>query len=197
MTEGERQLVVFSWHGEHYAVPIASVREIIRYRRPTAVATTSELIRGMITLRGRVLPVIDVSSRLGRELRIDGGTRILVLEVATGNIGLIVDTVEGVRGISAARIGPLPVAGADTRLGDEIAACDDELIVLIDPERALGDVLPRRPVDPAHATTPGDEPAANTGPTSEPAPTRAADGEPGPDLKALSHPGRRPAAAND
>ena len=181
--ELERHLVVFSWHGEQYAVPIASVREIIRYTRPTVVATTSELIRGMINLRGRVLPVVDVSSRLGHQLEIDAGTRILVLEVANGNIGLIVDTVEGVREIPVSKIEPLPGAGSGDGLGHEIAVIDDQLIVLVDPERALGSVLPGRPEAPP--TPPADaEPAAATEP--------AADSGAGPDVQALSHPRRTP-----
>ncbi len=191
--EPERHLVVFSWHGERYAVPIASVREIIRYTRPTAVATTSELIRGMISLRGRVLPVVDVSSRLGHELEIDAGTRILVLEVANGNIGLIVDTVEGVREIPVSKIEPLP--GAGDGLGHEIAVIDDQLIVLVDPERALGGVLPGRPEappTPAAATEPAAEgpPAAATEPAAPTEP--AADSAAGPDVQALSHPRRTP-----
>jgi purine-binding chemotaxis protein CheW len=181
--ELERHLVVFSWHGEHYAVPIASVREIIRYTRPTVVATTSELIRGMINLRGRVLPVVDVSSRLGHQLEIDARTRILVLEVANGDIGLIVDTVEGVREIPVSKIEPMPVAGSGDGLGHEIAAIDDQLIVLVDPERALGGVLPGRPGAPP-APPAAAEPAADT----EPA---AASGA-GPDVQALSHPRRTP-----
>jgi len=78
------------------------------------VATTSELIRGMINLRGRVLPVVDVSSRPRTPPGDRCGTRILVLEVANGNIGLIVDTVEGVREIPVSKIEPLPGAGSAT-----------------------------------------------------------------------------------
>ena len=94
-SEPERQLVVFSLHGERYGLPIACVREIIRYTPPRVTATARGLIQGMISLRGRVLPVLDLSSRLGRTLEVSGATRILVIEVSTGVVALIVDTVDG------------------------------------------------------------------------------------------------------
>ncbi len=77
----ERQLVVFALHDEHYALPITSVREIIRFTPPKAKGAASGMIQGMISLRGRVLPVADLSSRLGRALEIHDGTKILVVEL--------------------------------------------------------------------------------------------------------------------
>jgi purine-binding chemotaxis protein CheW len=140
----ERQLIAFSLHGEHYGLPIASVREIIRYTPPQATATARGLIQGMINLRGRLLPVVDLSSRLGRVMEVTGATRILVIEVSTGVLGLIVDRVDGVMQIPTHRIEDIPGAVADDALGNQIAAVDDQLIMLVDPERALGDVLPGR-----------------------------------------------------
>jgi purine-binding chemotaxis protein CheW len=141
----QRQFVVFSLKGESYAVPIASVREIIRYAKPTPVGATSTLIQGVINLRGRVVPVADLSSQLGHEPEINRQTRILMLEVTRGTVGLIVDSVDGVREIPAANIRPLPVAVENGAVGDEIAAIDDRLVVLMDPERALGSVFPSPP----------------------------------------------------
>ncbi len=141
--EPETQLVVFSMHGEHYGLPIGSVREIIRYTPLSATAVASGLIRGMISWRGRVLPVVDLSDRLGGRLELGDETRILVLELARGSLGLIVDSVDRVLTVRAEQIEPLPVG--DTDLGAEIAAVGERLIVLIDPERALASALPRPP----------------------------------------------------
>jgi purine-binding chemotaxis protein CheW len=143
--EAERQVVVFSLRGEYYGLPITAVREIIRYVAPSATAMARGAIRGMIILRGRTLPIADLSSRLGHQLEVGARTRILVLEVAGGALGLIVDTVDGILPIPAAQIEPLPVAAADVGLGEEVAAVGDRLIVLIDPERAFGELLPRKP----------------------------------------------------
>jgi purine-binding chemotaxis protein CheW len=144
-SDTEHQLVGFSLHGEHYALPIASVREIIRYTAPTATAAARGMIRGMISLRGRVLPVVDLSTRLGRELEIGRDTRILVVEIANGSLGVIVDAVDGVLHVPAAQVEPLPTAPDEDGLGNEIAAVGDRLILLIDPERALAGILPSPP----------------------------------------------------
>ena len=151
--ETDRQLVVFSLQGEHYGLPITTVREIIRYVPPSATAAARGVIQGMISLRGRTLPIVDLSSRLGGGAHVEVGarTRILVLEVSGGALGLIVDNVDGILPVPAAQIEPLPVAAAENGLGDEVAAVGDRLIVLIEPERAFGDVLPRKPADPPAA----------------------------------------------
>jgi purine-binding chemotaxis protein CheW len=141
----ERQEVLFSLGGEYYGLPITAVREIIRYVAPTATATARGDIRGMIILRGRTLPIADLSSRLGQQLMVGTGTRILVIEVAGGALGLIVDSVDGILPIPADRVEPLPIATGEGGLGDEVATVGERLIVLIDPERAFGDLLPRKP----------------------------------------------------
>ena len=144
MTATERQLVVFSLDGEECALPITAVREIIRYVRPRATATASGVIKGMISVRGRTLPVVEVARRLGRELEPSRRSRILVIEVSNGSLGVIVDAVDGIVHVPGEWIESLPAA-ADKSLGDEIAVVGDRLIVLIDAERAFGDLLLGRP----------------------------------------------------
>src|SRR5262249_35745129 len=102
-SESERHLVVFTLHDEQYARPVTTAREIIRYVAPSATATASGLIRGMISLRGQVLPIVDLSIKLGRNLEIADGTRILAVELEHGSVGLIVDRVDGVRLIPVER----------------------------------------------------------------------------------------------
>jgi purine-binding chemotaxis protein CheW len=140
-SESERQLIVFSLHGEHYGLPIASVLEIIRYTPPRVTAAARGLVQGFINLRGRVLPVLDLSCRLGGTLEVSDTTRILVIEVAAGAVGLIVDAVDGVVRVAVERIEPIPGAVGDDALGHEIAVIEDRLVMLIEPERALGGVL--------------------------------------------------------
>jgi purine-binding chemotaxis protein CheW len=160
--EGERQLVVFSLHDEHYGLPITTVREIIRYVAPSATAAARGVIQGMISLRGRTLPIVDLSSRLGETLEVGSKTRILVLEIAAGALGLVVDKVDGILPVPAAQIQALPVASADNPLGDEVAAVGDKLIVLIDAERAFGDVLPRKPAPTRRRRTSSARPRASS-----------------------------------
>ncbi len=133
--------MVFTLHGEQYAVPIETVSEIVRYTRLTATAAASGLIRGMISLRGAVVPIADLSSRLARDPHTGEGAQIVVLALCDGLLGLIVDHVEGVRRIPNDRISVTPVPGAEKGFGDEVAAIDDELVLLIDPQRVLGSLL--------------------------------------------------------
>src|SRR5947209_17918165 len=105
--EAGRQVVVFSLGGEHYGLPITAVSESIRDAAPRATATARGAIRGMIILRGRTLPIVDLSSRLGKELEVGTRTRIRVLEVAGNGLGLIVDGVDGILPIPADRVEPL------------------------------------------------------------------------------------------
>jgi purine-binding chemotaxis protein CheW len=59
-----RQLVVFTRGAEQYALPIQQVQEIIRYRQPRSVASNDDSVRGVISLRGRMVPVHDLAGRL-------------------------------------------------------------------------------------------------------------------------------------
>lgn len=144
-TEPKRHLVVFALHGEHYALPVDSVREIIRYRPPSVTAAAGGLVQGMISLHGRVIPIVDLSSRLGRRIEIGARTRIMVVELRRGPLGLIVDTVEGVRPVAETQIEPLPVPVGADGLGKEVAAVGERLIMLIDAEKALASAFPRAP----------------------------------------------------
>ena len=141
-TRPEQQLVIFSLHGEQYGLPVELVAEIIRYTPPTATAAATELVRGLINLRGRVLPVTDLSARLGRRLSVAPSTRILVLELRRGALGLIVDHVDGIVTVGAEQIEALPVPSGGGGLGESIAVVGDGLVLLIDAERALADALP-------------------------------------------------------
>jgi purine-binding chemotaxis protein CheW len=174
-SEFTRQLIVFSLHGERYGLPIGSVREIVRYTPPRVTAAARGLIQGLINLRGRVLPVVDLSSRLGQVLEVSDATRILVIEVTTGVLGLVVDAVDGVEQVDANRIEPIPGAGGEDALGDEIAAIDDQLVMLIDPERALGRLLPGVPTEGADSAGGADsaDGADSAARTPDPEPTRA------------------------
>ena len=60
-----RQLVVFTLGSEEYALPIRQVHEIIRYTEPRSVAAQSGWVRGVISLRGKIVPVFDLAARLG------------------------------------------------------------------------------------------------------------------------------------
>jgi purine-binding chemotaxis protein CheW len=138
-TELERQLVVFTLHGEQYGLPITSVREIIRYTPPKATGAAGRDTKGLICLRGHILPIVELATILGNHLEINDQTKILVVELTNGAVGLIVDTVDEVLQVEPDQIEPIP--SADHTIGDQIAKIEDRLITIIDAQHALGNAL--------------------------------------------------------
>jgi purine-binding chemotaxis protein CheW len=135
----DQQLVVFSMHDEQYALPITGIREIIRYRPSRSVGAGGGVVQGVINLRGQVIPICDLSSRLGEMLEIREDSRILIIDTSDAVIGLIVDTVDEVMLVTADQIEDLPVS--ETGLGNQVAKVEDRLIILVDAERNLTGLL--------------------------------------------------------
>ena len=124
-----RQLVVFTLAEEHYALPIQQVQEIIRYSDPRSVASPIEWLRGVISLRGRIVPVYDVGARIGRRTEIGEQSKIVIVEVGDETAGVIVDSVEEVLTVSESQIESAPTA--DASLIQSIARIDDRLVALL------------------------------------------------------------------
>ncbi len=132
VAKGAQQLVVFSLGEEEYALPITQVQEIIRYTEPRAVASETAWIRGVISLRGKIVPVCDLGSRLGRTYELASEAKIVIVETDAGTAGVIVGEVEEVRTIEGDQLETVPGAGTD--MIDTIAKVDERLIVLLNPE---------------------------------------------------------------
>lgn len=115
-----RQYLTFIVAGESFATAISSIKEIIEYRRPTDVPMMPSHVRGVINLRGHVVPVIDLSVRFGRApVEVARRTCIVILEVQqegeAHEIGVMVDAVSAVLYIADADIEPAPSFGANLR----------------------------------------------------------------------------------
>ena len=128
-----RQLVVFTLGSEEYALPIRQVHEIIRYTEPRTVAAEAGWVRGVISLRGKIVPVYDLAARLGlhTEEPREGG-KIVIVETATDMAGVVVDDVEEVLTVEEAQLDAVPAAGSASI--EAIAKIDDRLVILLDPE---------------------------------------------------------------
>jgi len=131
-----RQLVVFSLGEEEYALPITQVHEIIRFTEPRSVASSDPSVRGVISLRGKILPVYDLATRLGVEHADVSEAKIVIVETAEDMAGVVVDDVEEVITIDGEQLDEAPTAGG--RGIDGIAKIGDRLVVLLDPEGIVG-----------------------------------------------------------
>jgi purine-binding chemotaxis protein CheW len=133
-----RQLVVFSLGEEEYALPITQVHEIIRFTEPRSVASADPGVRGVISLRGKILPVYDLATRLGlaHEPRAEGEAKIVIVETADDMAGVVVGDVEEVLTVTAEQLEAVP--SADIQTIESIAKIGDRLVVLLDPEGIVG-----------------------------------------------------------
>lgn len=130
--------------GESYGVSILKVREIIRMQKITPVPQMPAHVKGVINLRGRVVPVIDLRTKFGLAAHFTDRTCIVVVQVvlaekAQANLGLIVDAVEEVVNLTATDIASPPDFGSainrDYVLG--MAKVRDSIKTLLDIDRAL------------------------------------------------------------
>src|SRR3954453_6282510 len=151
-----RQLVVFSLGDEEYALPITQVHEIIRFTEPRSVASADPGVRGVISLRGKILPVYDLATRLGlaQEPRTEGEAKIVIVETADDMAGVVVDDVEEVITIDAGERDEAPTPAGRCIAG--IARIGDRPVVLLDPEGIVGHAGEPAGVAPAPADSADD-----------------------------------------
>jgi purine-binding chemotaxis protein CheW len=122
---------VFTLGTEHYALGIQQVHEIIRYSEPRSVASRADWVRGVISLRGRIVPVYDLAARLGVPSQLTEQTKIVIVEAGSETAGVIVDGVEEVLTVEDEQMQEAP--GADTTLIDSIAKIGNRLVILLKP----------------------------------------------------------------
>ena len=114
------QYLTFTLDGEMFAIPIRHIKEIIEYSELTEVPMMPRVIRGVINLRGSVVPVVDLSVRFGRRASQTGRRSCIVIietdtDISSQYIGVIVDAVNEVLEIDQSDIEPAPAFGARVR----------------------------------------------------------------------------------
>ena len=134
------QLVTFSTGDEEFGVDILRVQEIIRTMAITKVPKAPEFVEGVINLRGKVIPIIDLRRRFGLQPKShDKHTRIIVIEINTMIVGFVVDAVSEVLRIPASTVEPPPpvVSGLESEYISGVGKLEDRLLILLDLDRLL------------------------------------------------------------
>lgn len=139
-----RQYLTFLLGGEMYAVGILNVKEIIEYGNLTEIPMLPSFIRGVINLRGSVVPVVDLAARFGgSHAEVQRRTCIVIVEVrhedAKHDLGIMVDAVSEVLEINGSDIEPAPSFGARIR-ADFIAGMGKvggKFVIILDIQRVL------------------------------------------------------------
>jgi purine-binding chemotaxis protein CheW len=134
------QLVTFSIGEEEFGVDILSVQEIIRMMDITKVPRAPDFVEGVINLRGKVIPIIDLRKRFGLSTRDhDKHTRIIVIEINNMIVGFVVDSVSEVLRIPASTVEPPPpvVSGLESEYISGVGKLEDRLLILLDLNKLL------------------------------------------------------------
>ena len=136
----ELQIVGFRIGRETFGLPIALVHEIVRPPEITSVPHAPEYVEGVMNLRGRIVPVIDLRRRFGETaMENKRKNRVLVADVEGRAVGLVVDSASEVLKISDTQIEPPPNVFADqaTNYVTGVAKYDGRLIILVDLKKIL------------------------------------------------------------
>lgn len=136
------QLVSFKIGNEEFGVDILKVQEINRMMQITKVPNAPDFVDGVINLRGRIIPIIDLRIRLGMEKKEhDKSTRIVVVELEGKTVGFIVDEVSEVLRIPMSITEPPPpmVAGINADYITAVGKLEDRLLILLDMEKILSE----------------------------------------------------------
>jgi purine-binding chemotaxis protein CheW len=136
--------LTFELAGEIYGLQILKVQEIIGMMKVTRVPRTPGYVRGVINLRGKVIPVVELRAKFGMDVTEDTDrTCIIVVQVENGDLqvimGLIVDEVSEVVDISAAQLEPPPSFGAsvDTSFILAMGKVGDRVVILLGVDQVL------------------------------------------------------------
>lgn len=139
-----RQYLTFLVGAESFAMPIGSIREIIEFGGLTEVPLMPNFLRGVINLRGSVVPVIDLSVRFGRApIEIAKRTCIIIMELAQEGqpllLGVMVDAVSAVLSVQEDRVEPRPSFGAGVRADfiEGMININERFLVVLDVQKVL------------------------------------------------------------
>ena len=143
--QDQQQFLTFLLGGEPFAISILVIKEIIEYGNLTAVPLMPDFIRGVLNLRGQVLPVIDLAARFGRpQAEVARRTCVVIIEMhnedgESQDVGVVVDSVSEVMDIPARDIQPSPAFGARIRADfiSGMVEVDNRFIIILNVDRVL------------------------------------------------------------
>lgn len=136
----EKKIIVFSLGHEEYGVEVEKVKTIERMQKLTRVPKTPVFIKGVINLRGVVIPVIDLRSRFGLpEMELTDNSRMIIVSTGDIEVGMIVDSANDVADLDSDLVENPPeiVGGIRAKYLDGIAKIGDRLLVLLNLEQVL------------------------------------------------------------
>jgi purine-binding chemotaxis protein CheW len=152
-----REFLTFTLGEEEYGVDILTVQEIRRYDTVTRIPDTPDFIKGVVNLRGTIVPVVDLRLKfhLGKA-EYNGFTVMIILNIAKRVVGMVVDSVSDVIQLGPDQVRPPPEFGGtlDTRFITGLGTLDQRMLILVDIEKLLrAQDMALLPSTPDSATT--------------------------------------------
>ena len=138
-TSGSEEFLIFKVGSEEYAVDILSVQEIRGYDSVTALANTPDFIKGVINLRGVIVPIVDLRIKFRHPAEYGAFTVVVILNILKRVIGVVVDGVSDVVVLSPEQIRPAPDFSAqiDTRYIRGLASHDGRMLIVADIQKLM------------------------------------------------------------
>ncbi|PKM74486.1 MAG: chemotaxis protein CheW [Firmicutes bacterium HGW-Firmicutes-16] len=129
--------LLFTIEGSYYGLPLAMALEILTVQSITKLPRVADYVKGIINLRGKVIPVLDVRKKLGiPERPYDDANCIIVIEIRDVHVGLIVDMVSEVATVPADRVIPPPkTIGENSNFISSVSQLDNKIVLNLDCER--------------------------------------------------------------
>ena len=135
------EFLTFTLGAEEFGVDILKVQEIRGYDTVTHIPDTPDFVKGVINLRGTIVPVIDMRVKFGlTDVSYNDFTVMIILNVGQRVVGMVVDGVSDVLGLTAQEIRPPPELGrtVDTEFLSGVGALDKRMLILVDIEKLIG-----------------------------------------------------------
>jgi purine-binding chemotaxis protein CheW len=135
-----REFLSFRLGAEEYGIDILKVQEIRECDAVTSIANTPDFIKGVIDLRGIIVPIVDLRLKFRLESAIyDQFTVVIILNVARRVVGIVVDSVSDVVTLTAEQVKAAPEfsSNLDTQYIDGLGRIDDRMLILVDIERLM------------------------------------------------------------
>ncbi|MBB2486635.1 chemotaxis protein CheW [Mitsuaria sp. WAJ17] len=133
------QFLTFRIGAEEYGIDILKVQEIRSYEAPTRIAHSPSFVKGVVNLRGVIVPIVDMRIRLGCEAETNAFTVVIVLNVVGRVVGMVVDSVSDVLEMTRSAIRTAPEVGAsiDTRFVTGLGTINERMLILLDIEAMI------------------------------------------------------------
>ncbi|EGI75838.1 chemotaxis protein CheW [Hylemonella gracilis] len=142
-TKGAREYLTFRLGQEEYGIDILKVQEIRGYEKPTRIANVPEFIRGVVNLRGTIVPIVDMRLKFNCEkAEYNGFTVVIILNLYNRVVGIVVDSVSDVMELTSEQVRPAPDldASLDSSAVLGLGSVNERMLILLDIEKLMASV---------------------------------------------------------